>query len=326
MICIEPEYSRFPRRIAQGLEQMHQRLEDTDGNEILSENSISNAVQSEVNKMRSAVSRCVLLLLSCLLIVSVAGCAKDPDRIAGEAQIKIERPLAKQRLSAYLLDKYGLTESDYTVIRNKPYMRGDAGIMIILDGHSVDGVSSYYSGFWQARVRIDGVDEYDNYSVSEPYFGYDTVQADEYYAALQSWLYDNLSVPESYSIGITIDDSNHLSVETLYPAKNLIGSWGALFTGDYDGHRSLSGYYDESNIFSPISNRLFISIFGKESEPGQWASNIDYERLFHQAIAKDITVLINYRGQISNRDEWLWYRISPSDTDYSYLSQTDPIP
>jgi hypothetical protein len=277
-----------------------------------------------VSKVKPFVRRCIQLLVLCTLVVSTTACIKDQDRISGDEQMRTERPLAGQRLSAYLLDKYGLDESDYSVIRNEPYMNGDAGITIEIGGGSLDGVNSYFSGFWQARIQIAGNDEYINYSVSEPYFGYDTLQADEYYAALESWLYDNLLLPEGYSVGLEIDNSNNKSLidspKTIYPAKNPLESLIALCTGDYGERRSLRGYYDESDIFSAVTQKLMVTVrYSNDLDDGRWDSNaIDYEGLFRQAIAKDITIFIQYRKSPSTQDpQLLWSRIGSSDkTDY----------
>jgi hypothetical protein len=148
--------------------------------------------------------RILLLALIAVLACCLSGCELlgfkyegFSQQEEGEQQIEIDRPYAESCMRAYLSEKYGLSDDEYSISDLAPWTL-DSITYISTPG------GAYYSGLWQAKITIGDESFYASVAVSGDQLSHDSWQADEYYSKLEVWIRANLQLPDSCEVDIDI--------------------------------------------------------------------------------------------------------------------------
>jgi hypothetical protein len=240
---------------------------------------------------------CVSVLLSVLMLASLSGCQERyPLEEEGKQQIEIDLSEAEPCLEAYLQTKYGLTANDYTVSELAPWTLDS--VLTITPG---SGDGAYYSGYWQAKIDTTDETFYVRFSVSGDGTSFDTRQGEEYYSDLETWLRENLDLPDSCTLYLSADG-----------ISNIAQANGLLSFFFHTSYRALSGSYDGENVFSPVEEYLDIDIYYPDGfSDSDYVSTEELEQVFSSEKTGDITVRI---GSKAPGCSWhYWGRFSSSD-------------
>jgi hypothetical protein len=278
---------------------------------------------------RSSAFISVIITFSFIVALLLAGCGVEvveyPDKEDAETRIEAERPDALPRLTAYLSEKYGFSEDDYTVDYIVPWIHGSGGVYINIGGNSPDGFSGYWGEYWQARIRVDGKLAYVNFSVVDSQMACDTIQTEKYKSDFEAWFRSELRLPEDCALAVSVDDDNAVSdinlngYKHIYPAKsNEVSKWVAFFLpSENESHYGMSGYYDGEDLFSPINEKLIVEIIYPSGAPLEdFPEPDELSALFPQDKTGDIAIYICYKRPYNPEAETageysegvLWFR------------------
>jgi hypothetical protein len=257
--------------------------------------------------MSPVQSRLIAAVLILVLVFPLAGCISDPafQRDEGEAQIKIDRPYAEQNLKFYLSEKYGFSETDYSVAYLEP--RTNSSLVI-------GAQYTYYTGGWQAQIKIrtSGKSAYVQVSgTKDSHGGTDTLQSDEYLNDLRTWFYHETELSDKYKLTVSAGGD---AVTPIKPISAPLFTW--LFTGR-TYITSLVGYYDGENLFSPVTQTLVIRIHYPRGTPdSEYLTEEELAAVFPESsVTGDITIMVvaETPGDQFTKTDLLWARYSSDD-------------
>ncbi len=261
--------------------------------------------------MGRACRRIAAILLAALLACCLSGCESlgfkyvgYPEEEQGRQQIEADRPEAQACMEAYLWEKYGMAEGDYAINDLAPWTL--ASITRITLGGRGD---PYYQGQWQARIDAGDGEFYARVAVSGEKSSYDTRQATEHYSLLEAFVRERLDLPEECELHIYVDDT-----ESIIPADRNWVEKTIYFVFPRDAQKTLSGYYDGRNLFSPIERELEVDIIYPDGCTAQdYRSDAWVAQAFPTQATGDISLQVHQKAPGTlGRD---WCRPSSAEAD-----------
>lgn len=225
-----------------------------------------------------------------------------PEEEQGRQQIEIDRPYAESCMRAYLGEKYGLSDGDYSINDLLPWTLGSRTYFQTPD-------RPYYMGTWQARIDAGSESFYASVAVSGDELSCDSRQADEYYPRMEAWVREALQLPEACKVSIDIDTDRAGTI--IQADRNPIETVVRLFSG-YEHYMTLVGYYDGEDLFSPIRGELRIYVYYPEGCTGEdYASEAELSEVFPEDVTGDITVAVRLKAPDTAPQDWA--RLSSAD-------------